>query len=82
MPKQSTYWHCGGDILAHPCFVLTDSDARALRDIHLDEARAALAAKNRRAARQALRLAQEAIGALNGVRRWRRAAGPIRAASR
>jgi len=77
--RTATYWHCGGEIFARPCFVLTDSDARALRDIHFDEARAAVSAKDRRAASRALHLAQEAIGALNGARRWRRAAGPIRA---
>jgi hypothetical protein len=74
----TTYWHCGGEILARPCFVLSDSDARALRDTYLDEARAAVRAKNHRAARRALRLAHEIIQALNGAWRWRRASGPIR----
>jgi len=75
--RTTTYWHCGGDILARPCFVISDPDARALRDTHLDEARAALRARRHGAARRELMLAHQLIRALNGARRWRRAAGPI-----
>lgn len=75
--RPATYWHCGGDLVARPCFILDDADAQALRGAHLDEARAALCAGDRGTARRALTLVHEINRALNGARRWRRASGPV-----
>ena len=74
MTSPLTYWSSGGEIQAASGPVSL-TDAKALLGVHLDEARAAIAAGARRAALRALDLATELSVAVAQCQEWRAAAG-------
>lgn len=80
MMRPLTYWCSGGDLCARGAG-LAVADALALRDLHLDEARAAVAAGSPDAASAALALANELGEALRAAGDWRAAAHGGRAAA-
>jgi hypothetical protein len=72
--QPKTYWSSGGDLLATGGRPIDEADARALRSVHLDEARAAVRAGAPHARSAALRLVAQLDEALAQARRWRQAA--------
>jgi hypothetical protein len=79
MTAFATYWSSGGDIVAARGHTLSEDDARALRDLYLDEARAAAASCDAKGLEVARQLAFELSRALARSRRWRRAGRPVNA---
>jgi hypothetical protein len=77
MIASLTYWSCGGEIRAarRP---LPPEDADALLGVHLDEARAAIAAGTTLQGLRALDLAAQLHAAVLRSRDWRAAGGPPR----
>jgi len=74
---RATYWSSGGDILT-PNHVLSDDDARALLDVHVDEMRAALTTGDLATAQRTRQSVEELTGAMGLAHRWRRAGRPAR----
>jgi hypothetical protein len=72
MNTRLTYWACGGEVRMRGAAV-SPADARAVIEVHLDEARSAIAARAPEAALRALRLAAELGQAMAGAHDWRRA---------
>jgi hypothetical protein len=77
MSAPARYWTCGGDIIAAPRHNVSQSDAEALLELHVEEARAAADAGDALAMQSASNHALELAKALIRARRWRRAAGPL-----
>jgi hypothetical protein len=70
MNRRLTYWASGGEVRTRGAAV-SPADARAVIEVHLDEARSAVAANAPEAALQALRLAAELGQAIAGAHDWR-----------
>jgi hypothetical protein len=77
MTVRAVYWSSGGEILAWPRTRLSCEDAIALRELYVDEVRAAKNAGDMAALVRASRLEAQIAYAGHLAVRWRRAGGPV-----